>query len=184
MTRQEFDGIPDVGEGESTKLVGVEYDDRAARRRAEYALVDSTSLETFDTPRTMLYLRGNTEELNDAIQNAENSIGDDGEIYVFQEESQVPNSGFEQKGNNTFVYKETFPGLEESAVEVGVNSYFLSQSGLEKTSDRCLTDGTNYIDWDIDGGRNPEAILEFEGDEDFAGRHSKSFSQWMKETLP
>jgi hypothetical protein len=184
MTRDDFEGIPETNKSQDVKLIGIEYEDKAARRRAEYAIQDKYDLDLIDAPRMTLFCRGEREELDQALEEVEEGLGEDGELYVFEEESETPERGFEQIGEDQFRYEESFPGSEEGEVQVGANGYFFGRSDLQPVgTEGRMTDGDNYVDCEVTGSRNPEVTLEFESNEEFAGRHSKAFSEWMEETL-
>ncbi|WP_414836287.1 hypothetical protein [Candidatus Nanohalococcus occultus] len=184
MTREGFGGIPESERGEDVKLLGIEYgDDRSARRRAEYRLQDKYNLELFGSPQMTVLVKGEIEELDHALQDIEETLGSDGELYVFEEESNTPETGFSVLEDGEFRYTEVFPDADLGEVTVATNGYLLNNQHLESEGEMKVRDGENIMDIEIVGERNPEAILNFEGSKEFAGRYSKSYSNWMKNTL-
>nr|EGQ39879.1 MAG: hypothetical protein J07AB56_06070 [Candidatus Nanosalinarum sp. J07AB56] len=186
MKRNDFKGVPETGKGEAVRLIGVSYDDQSDRKRVEDRLDRKYDLELFDTPSLTVICKGDVEEVDAALGSIEETLNGDnqthGEVYVFEEEDQVPDSGFTQLDDGVFAYEESYPQSGRGEVEVGANSYFMSRNDLEPEQGGA-TDGQNYVEWDVDGGEVPRASLRFEGSEGFAGTHSKAFSVWMGDAL-
>ncbi|MFB6245245.1 MAG: hypothetical protein ABEJ03_02760 [Candidatus Nanohaloarchaea archaeon] len=185
MSREEFDGVPDTGKGETAKLIGVQYEDRSTRRNAEYRM-ERSDVEVQNAPRMTAYVIGDTEEVEDTLDSIKSKLEEteDGDLYVFEEERQQNLTGLEKLEENEFRYEEIIPDTTQREVGVALDTYVMSRDDLEQADERQATDGNNTLSWNVENtDRNPTVEVKFEGQRDFAGKHTTNIRDWLEEAL-